>query len=104
MLLAMTFRFVHVEEMLGTLTASELARWWAYYQVEPWGPQRDDGRSCFEVGMIGAAMSGTGFDSALALPGFVEQIYGPPDTSSVMQEQLEHIRGSRKHHRNQPGS
>lgn len=95
-MLALSFGYLRPEEMLGELSASELNDWWAYYQVEPWGPQRDDGRVIFQTGLIGSLLGGK-FESALALPSFIDEIYGPPQPSPETLARLDQIRDSRQH-------
>ena len=74
--------------MLAELTATELNDWWRYYQVEPWGPQREDGRAMFHAGMIGHLFGGK-FDSQLALPSFISDMYGPAVVTEDMLKDLE---------------
>lgn len=73
----MTFGFLHVGDMLKQMSATELQGWWSYYQVEPWGAQRDDGRVMYHAGLIGSLL-GSDIKSACAVPDFVADIYGPP--------------------------
>ena len=89
--------------MLQEMTGEEVLDWWNYYQVEPWGAQRDDGRSIHHVNMI-AGLLGEDTNSQLAIPTFISEIYCSAPMSDDMMAKLEQIRGNRSNHRDQPGS
>lgn len=44
-MLAMTFGYLDVDQLLADITERDFQRWLTYYQVEPWGEQRADLRS-----------------------------------------------------------
>lgn len=65
----MTLGYVSVGRMLSEVSSEELTEWIAYYEMNPWGPERDDFR---------AAMESSAISGKPASPEFKRFL--PPDT------------------------
>lgn len=95
-LLTLTLGYCHPSRLIDELTASELHDWWAYFQAEPWGPTRDDGRVQYQIALLGSMLSGDALDSAVALPRPVGEVYGPAEMSDELVERLQAIRDKQR--------
>lgn len=45
---------MHPDELLPRLTASQLLDWWALWDLDPWGQQRQDFRAAAQINSLGS--------------------------------------------------
>jgi hypothetical protein len=67
------------------MSAAELQRWWAFYQVEPWGEVRGDLRMAILASALVNCWTGKGRKTTPA--DFLPDFYGPPATFTPKKRQ-----------------
>ena len=75
-----------VDELLRSISWDEWIRWQAYYEIEPWGEERADGRLAVEIAYLLTPYLPTGTELPdLAWPYFGEDAEAP-DPATVEAE------------------